>query len=246
MNNWSINNNTLTFIFEGTPYSFKLNKSNEKKIIPLLNTGKFKEIINNFDIGNRVKTSFKSQLEIINGNIFFKGELVHNVMVQEIIEFIDKGLNCNGLLLCLERLLSNVSKHSIDEAYRFIQVCNSDKEIPGKITITSDGCFLGYKAITHDYKDKHTNSLDYSIGTSHRMDRNKVCDNFKIGCSEGFHVGSLRYAKDFARDNDRIVIVKFAPEDIVSVPEDCNFQKMRVCAYTIWSEFVDIKDKKTK
>ena len=241
MNNWSINNNTLTFVLfkEGKAknYSFKLNKSNEEKIISLLNEEKFEEIIKEFDIVTRVKEGFKSQLEIIGGNIFFKGELVHNVMVKKIINFIDSGINSNRMLLCLERLLQNPSKHSVEQAYQFIERCN--------LPITEDGCFLGWKAITHDYKDKYTNSLDYSIGTSHRMDRNKVSDDFNIGCSQGFHVGSLSYAKGFVSGNNRIVIVKFAPEDIVSVPEDCNFQKMRVCAYTIWSEFTDIENKIT-
>ena len=236
MNNWIINNNTLTFIFESKNHSFKLNKSNEKKIISLVNEGKFKEIISIFDIGNRIKNDFKSNLEIMNGKIFYKKEEVHNTMVKKIIEYVDANINTTSMLLCLERLLQNPSKRSVEQAYQFIENCN--------LPITEDGCFLGWKAITHDYKDKHTRKLDYSIGTFHKMDRNKVSDDFNIGCSFGFHVGSLKYAKEFASGNDRIVIVKFAPEDIVSVPkEDCG--KMRVCAYTIWSEFVDIENKVT-
>ena len=41
---------------------------------------------------------------------------------------------------------------------------------------------------------------------------------------------------DFARG--KVVIVKVNPKDVVSVPHDCNCQKLRTCAYTVVAEHI--------
>ena len=56
------------------------------------------------------------------------------------------------------------------------------------------------------------------------------------------HVGSLEYVRDFAcgygtENGDRIVIVKCNPKDVVSVPHDCNFQKVRTARYEVLGEY---------
>jgi hypothetical protein len=36
---------------------------------------------------------------------------------------------------------------------------------------------------------------------------------------------------------DRIVIVKINPKDVVSVPSDCNYEKLRTCRYEVVGEY---------
>jgi hypothetical protein len=69
------------------------------------------------------------------------------------------------------------------------------------------------------------------------MERRKVCDDAGIGCSYGFHAGSLEYAQGFGGGEKKIVIVKINPADVVSVPTDCECQKLRTCQYEVVDEF---------
>ena len=76
-----------------------------------------------------------------------------------------------------------------------------------------------------------------SVGAVLEMPRNKVDDDKEIGCSYGFHAGTLDYASNFACGNDKLVLVEIDPADVVSIPTDCNFQKLRTCRYKVVSEF---------
>ena len=68
------------------------------------------------------------------------------------------------------------------------------------------------------------------------MPRNRVCDNASIGCSDGFHAGSLDYARQYG-NGGHLMVVEIDPSDVVSVPNDCDCQKLRTCKYKVVSLF---------
>jgi hypothetical protein len=72
------------------------------------------------------------------------------------------------------------------------------------------------------------------------MPRRKVNDDFMVGCSDGFHAGSLRYVTTVWTSNKQI-IVKIDPADVVSIPLECECQKIRCCKYEVVSEFKNLK-----
>ena len=74
------------------------------------------------------------------------------------------------------------------------------------------------------------------IGETIEVARNSVDDNKDNHCSHGLHVGSYDYAKDWAGNNGHLMMVEFNPSDAVSVPTDCNFQKLRVSKYKVIGE----------
>ncbi len=47
----------------------------------------------------------------------------------------------------------------------------------------------------------------------------------------------LDYVYQYGHGNYRIVVVKIHPKDIVSVPEDYQYQKMRVCKYEVVANY---------
>ena len=69
------------------------------------------------------------------------------------------------------------------------------------------------------------------------MTRNNVCDDHNQGCSVGFHAGSLQYASTFGGGESILLIVEIDPADVVSVPSDCNCQKLRTCKYTVVAKY---------
>lgn len=169
---------------------------------------------------------------IKNNEVFFNGERLHGMIVESILNMFKQGFCIEPMVNFLENLSDNPSKRSIDELWQFLEVC--------KLTITEDGCFLAYKSVKSDYCDKYTGSVDNSPGAYNSMPRNKVDDDFRNACSSGYHVGALGYAGPggwYNSSNDKVVIVKVNPKDVVSVPSDHSCMKLRCCAYTVVSDF---------
>lgn len=168
------------------------------------------------------------RITVNGGEIRFDDEVIHNVVTERILAFVREGLPYKPLARFLERLQANPSRRSINELYKFLE----HKNMP----ITDDGCFIAYKAIRNNWTDKHTGTKDNHVGKTPEEPRNTVDDDFTHGCSNGLHAGSYEYAMSFASGDDRVVLVKIDPADVVSVPSDCSFQKLRACRYRVMEE----------
>lgn len=149
-------------------------------------------------------------------------------------EFIDNDWPALPFCRFVYRLLQNPSQRSVETFYSYVEKYG--------LTITDDGMVRGYKAVTSNFLDKHSQTVDNSIGASPLMPRNKVDDDPDASCSTGFHFGSLEYVKNFAWNfggncGDRIILIEADPANIVCVPRDCNCGKVRCCTYTVVAEF---------
>jgi hypothetical protein len=111
------------------------------------------------------------------------------------------------------------------------------------LPITDNGNFLAYKAVREDYTDKYTGKFLNTIDAVLEMPRNKVDDDKNVGCSYGFHAGTIEYAKQFSGGCGHIMLVEINPSDVVSIPTDCEFQKLRTCKYKVVGEYeIDLTD----
>ena len=133
------------------------------------------------------------------------------------------------LLNFLSKVLQNPSRRAVQELYKFLE--------HGQMPLTPTGNFLAYKSVRADYKDWYSNKFLNTIGSEHTMARNDVCDDPDLGCSYGFHVGTLAYATEFNQGANRLVVVEVDPSDVVSVPHDCQNQKLRTAKYKVVGEF---------
>jgi hypothetical protein len=218
----------LTAVIGGKSYSVTSDNPSYTQVLDAISAEESEQdIVDLFNSANAVKRYFEGNLEVTDYNeILFDGEPVHNVVVDRIFEFIDEGLPYRPLLAFLKRLQANPSRRAVQELYTFLE----HKSLP----ITEDGFFLGYKGVTNEYRDVHSGRFSNRVGVTNEMPRAKVDDDFRNHCSYGFHVGSLEYATTWG---SRTVIVKVDPADCVSVPSDCNCQKLRVCKYTVVSDY---------
>lgn len=103
------------------------------------------------------------------------------------------------------------------------------------IPLTQNGCFIAYRGVTEDFKDKHTRTFNNAPGSICEMPRDLVDDNPNNTCSAGLHVACYAYAKDFAAGG-KLVEVKVNPMDVVAVPTDYNGTKMRTCKFEVVCE----------
>jgi len=193
-----------------------LNQEDEEKI--LIHFDKSKNAIVKFS---------KDKIEIKNDKLYFNGAEIHHVVVSKIIELKLGGYSFEHMLSFLENLYNNPSIHSRRSLYEFLEKHN--------MPITEDGCFLAYKGVNNDYTDSYTNKIDNSIGQVIKMNRDDVVKDSNQPCGAGLHCGAKKYLIDYL-GFERSMIVKVNPKDVVSVPNDCNFTKMRTCEYEVIDE----------
>lgn len=152
-----------------------------------------------------------------------------------IIKFVDAHLPVEPIVKFWKNLRGNPSECAAKEdLFDFLQ--------HNSIALTEDGCFLAYKKVKRDLHDVHTGSMLNKIGTRVTMPRDKVCADRNQTCSAGLHVASWDYFEScYTGDGYRTLEVKVNPKDVVSVPVDYQFAKMRVCAYEVVREIHDNK-----
>lgn len=177
---------------------------------------------------NKIYASYEN-VEVKNGCMYVFGEEVHGFVVQRILDLLLIGIDCTHIFKFVLKLTKNPSARAVNELYTFLE----HKHLP----ITTNGNFLAYKAVRQDYSDKHTGKFFNTIDAVLEMPRNKVDDDKLVGCSYGFHAGTLEYASNFAGGDDRLVLVEIDPADVVSIPVDCEFQKLRTCRYKVVQEY---------
>jgi hypothetical protein len=185
----------------------------------------------------RLKSLYASYegIEVKDGNLYVFGDPVHSTLATRVISFLEHGLDCVHLFKFILKLNLNPSKRAVDELYTFLE----HRALP----ITDNGNFLAYKAVREDYTDKHTGKFLNTVDSVLEMPRNKVDDDKNVGCSYGFHAGTVEYAKDFMSRDGHLMIVEINPADVVSIPTDCQFQKLRTCKYKVVGEYeIDLTD----
>ena len=217
----------LTVILKNKAHQVIPDHTNYKLILEALPTATEDELLELVDIEKAVANFSDGQVSIVNGKVMFEGEEVHGSVSKRIVEFMSKGLPFEPLVKFLENLMENPSMQSQQELYDFLEHEN--------LPVTEDGCFLAYKAVSKDFKDKWKGTFNNSVGQVCEMRRAKVDDNRSQGCSAGLHAGALNYVANYGSVDagDNIVIVKINPEDVVSVPSDCNCEKLRTCKYEV-------------
>ena len=193
--------------------------NDEEGMIPLLNIPE--SILNYTD----------EDVTIEAGVLKYKDEEIHNSLTERIMTMMRDGFPFQPMLKFLGNVLENPSNRAVQELYSFLE----HKNLP----ITEDGCFLAYKAVNKNYMDKYSGTFDNSGGQSVTMQRRKVDDNCNHGCSDGLHVGALDYVEGYRNEGneDKVVIVKVNPQDVVSVPTDSECQKVRCCSYEVVADY---------
>jgi hypothetical protein len=185
----------------------------------------------------RLKSLYASYegIEVKDGNLYVFGDPVHSTLANRVLSFLEAGLDCVHLFKFILKLNLNPSKRAVDELYTFLE----HRALP----ITDNGNFLAYKAVREDYSDKYSGKFINAIDAVLEMPRNKVDDDKNVGCSYGFHAGTVEYAKDFMGREGHLMIVEINPADVVSIPTDCQFQKLRTCKYKVVGEYeIDLTD----
>ena len=234
------NNGSVNAFVGGKPYTFSKSHENYDKLLSYLENGNIEHFEASYDIASTVEHYCDGYVHVDNGELSWQGITMPEFFTDPILQMRREGFNIDSMLNFLDNMNDNPSDQAIVELFDFMQ----NKHLP----ITDDGHFLAYKAVSPDFKDIYTGNIDNSVGNEVSIERSKVDSNRNKHCSAGLHVGAIDYVKsyggiDLDEDNDggnQIVICKVNPADVVSVPSDARFQKLRTCRYEVVSLFNDI------
>lgn len=221
----------LTIVHEGKPICLKSGTDKYASAMKLINNNDEKGLVD-FLFPAKQIASFSKNDFVVDGKTVVdskSGVQLPTAIAQRLIEFAYSGYPYRALKNFWENLKKNPSQHSREQLFNFLE--------HNKVPILEDGTFLGYKkVVTSKGKlvDTQTRSIDNSIGKVVSMDRKKVDADPSVSCSTGLHVAAWEYAQGYG--GDTLVEVKVNPKDVVSVPNDYNFQKMRVCRYVVMAK----------
>jgi hypothetical protein len=136
---------------------------------------------------------------------------------------IKNGRDVNHMLLFMDNLYKNPEPEAIVEFFDWLREAN--------LPITDDGCFLAYKSVDEDYKDKYTHRIDNRPGAVIMMPRGAADTDWRTQCSSGFHICS----KQYGLYGTKVMAVKVNPRDVIAAPKG-DVGKMRVLRYEVLYE----------
>jgi len=196
-------------------------------------------VVDLFDITNKFAERFEAlseRVSVAHGRVYIDGDEVEDYFADQIVRFLEDGVeDWKPLVNFLDKVYTNTEKHTRDNLSRWLGAT-------GGFTITEDGNIIGYKGLTAEFGSIHhgpavvdgepvNGSVPNQPGSTITMARSQVEHDPSVGCSVGLHVGTWEYASSFG--HGVVVEVEVNPRDVVSVPTDCNGQKMRVSRYTV-------------
>lgn len=194
-------------------------------------------LVDLFDPSKTVAEKFSQlsdRVSVAGGRVFFDGDQVDNVLSGQILSFVKEGVSdWQPLVAFYDRLMTNLNGHTRGQLYRWL----ADRQFE----ITPDGKFLAYKGLNPDLGSVHAGPavvdgvavnghVPNQVGSTITFPRSQVDSDSAVGCSTGLHAGTWEYASSFG---SVVVKVLIDPVDVVSVPTDCEDQKLRVCKYKV-------------
>lgn len=225
MMTYTLTNNSLMVMHQGRSYTVSRGSANFERARTEALAERWDQLLPLLSAGNTIQGWLGGDFAVKDNLITYKGDVIDQALNQRLLRMATEGANPSGWLKFWERLQQNPSYRSVHQLYAFM----ARENIPIDV---KDGFILAYKSVTSDYKDHHSRKIDNTPGAVVSMPRNKISDDPSLGCHVGLHLGALPYALAFGSDK-RIVICKVDPADVVCVPYDESYQKMRVCRYSV-------------
>ena len=243
---YNLSENSITVFWDGKPYTVRNDNANFAQLRRALLEARYDDVGELLDIKSAVEDFVEGSVEVKNEVVYYNGHRLHGVVVDKLLDMLRAGMkDSTPLTNYISRLLENPSANSVEELYTFLGY----KSLP----ITPEGKVLGYKGVQKDFWSSTGNAdtivlqgetnerhqILNEVGATVEVQRRCVDDNKDRHCSHGLHIGSYDYADGWAGSDGRLLLVEFDPQDAVSVPTDCSFQKLRVSKYTVVADLTD-------
>jgi hypothetical protein len=231
--NYLLNKNVVTVAFNGEQHSFHSDDPVYEEVKLAIKDGMLDNIPEIVSTATKIESYSDENFKVRDGIIYVDNLPVPSELSSRILEFREEDLPYMPLVNFARKLIKNPSYRSVNQLFTFLE--------NNKHPITDEGNLIAYKLVREDFKDIYTGTIDNSVGNVVEVPRNQVDDNPSQGCSNGLHVANYTYANEDYRsfatgrnvNNPIMLEIEVDPADVVSVPSDYNFSKMRVCKYIV-------------
>lgn len=192
--------------------------------------------------------NLSSRVAVADGELMLDGAPMSGALADHILKLLaEESGDLTGWVAFMERVEANPNEHSRKALFSWLESLGRNDD--GITTVTqgaTKGYLVGYKGVRDnngslesvnagpaivDGIEHKSGYVPNAVGSVIEMRREDVEHNPSIGCSRGLHVGTWNYAKAWAQG--AVLEVHVDPADVVSVPTDCDAQKMRCSRYTV-------------
>jgi hypothetical protein len=239
--------NLVAFVPGGSPQVAHSSHPNFEAILAGVLDGD-ESVVDLFDVAKTVASRFEGlseRVSVAHGRLYLDGDEVDNALSRQVIRFMEEGVDPSewmSLVYFFENVQANPNEHSREQLYSWL----SQRDF----TITDDGMIVGYKGVSSDGNGSwlsvhsgkamvdgvvHTGRIPNPIGAVIEMPRSEVHHDPSTGCSTGLHVARYEYAMGYS-GGGTLLEVHVNPRDVVSVPTDSDYQKVRCCRYEVIGE----------
>lgn len=213
---------------DGTIHTLGSNSEIFNDVGMLLLNNKIDEAVALIEAGIAAKAEVAIDLgpdmKLLDGVLYWHGIKQESGIARRIVSDIETGKFDNRYVEFMRKLMLNPSYKSVEMLYDFLE--------HNKFEILENGNILAYKGLKRTEngpRDWFTGLVPNWANTTVTMPRNMVEDDPTKSCSQGLHIAS----KEYARDYGNVVEVSVDPADIVSVPYDYDNKKCRCCRYEV-------------
>ena len=221
------------------------------EILALLRSGEatdpeVEELVNEASFNARKIAAVTERVSVTPYAAFFDGDPLPQSLASVMVDLYNEGEEegLQAFANFLDKASQNISMASVEALYNWVS--------NGDLVIQPDGNFLAYKGVQTLHNGtiasissgtawvdgvQHTGHIPNPVGAVITMPRSEVDSDGNSHCSTGLHAGTYYYASGFARGT--LLLVEINPRDVVSVPNDCSFQKLRVSRYVVKEHITD-------
>lgn len=143
----------------------------------------------------------------------FKGIIQEDVSNYLVREFKEKKLNqpiLKAWYKFFQKLIDVPHKDVYERLFKWLS--------PNNLKINEDGDIVLFKIVTQNFKDRYSESLDYSVGSEVSLPKyNLNSDPFKDD-PIGLHAYEWKEIVFHSKTNDRVIFVAIDPRDVITVP----------------------------
>jgi hypothetical protein len=235
----------VTAIVGNRQFTANSTHANWQGILTAIRANNSDALIKAIDIKTRFTNYTIGNVRIVGNEVFAGSTKLGGVVVDRIFSFMENKLPVQPVLAFISKLQNNPSSRAVNELYRFLEHEN--------LPLTTEGNFRAYKGLESNFYSCTAGKLELiqgradasgrifnGVGETIECPRNQVNDDKDQTCSYGLHAGSLEYARGFSQG--KLVVVEIDPADVISIPSDCDGQKLRTCKYKVVEEFKDALD----
>lgn len=226
---------SLTAFINGEAYTTDNTNPSWDRIVELVKNGDT-SVVPLFDARNAAAQKFEAvtdRVSLRGNSLYFDGDVIRTELANHIVRAIGQKSSFMPLVRFMEKLNANPSENSREQLYAFLERHD--------FTINEQGNILAYKGVSRARTSissgyaivdgvEHNGHIPNEDGSVISMPRSRVEDNRDVACSHGLHAGTYAYANGFG---PVVLLVEVDPVNVVSVPSDCNDQKIRCCKYTV-------------